>query len=94
MNVLVAESNHHKDLTGTSTSTVDRHEHLITHFAQSGHEVVSATGPVVYFFDRFGDRASVGVVVEVKFDVTLIAECHHTYLYLVWSDIESTNDVD
>jgi len=94
MNVVVAEGDHHKNLTGTSTSTVDRHKHLITDFAESGHEVViSAAGAVVYFVDRFGDGASVGVVVEVEFDITLITECHHTYLYLVWSDLESANDV-
>ena len=95
MNIVVAEGNHDEDLTDTGTGTVNRHERLITDFMQSCREVVvSMAGPIVYTVDRSDDGASGGVVVEVEFNVTLIAECHHTYLYLVWSNSESANDVD
>ena len=94
MNV-ATEGDHHKDLTGTGTSTVSRSEHLMADCTQSRRVVrKSLRVPVVYLFDGFGDGTSVGVVVKVELDVSLIAKCHHTYLYLVWSDLELANDVD
>ena len=93
--IVLTVGDHHEDLTRTCTSTVNRLEHLITHFTKSGRVVVkSLPVSVLYLFDGFGNGASVGVVVKVEFDVSRIVECHHTNLYLVWSDLESANDVD
>jgi len=81
---IVTEGNHHEDLTHTDTSTVRRPEHLSTDCTKSSRQVVvSVPVPVFYLFDGFREGTSVGVFVKVEFDVTIIVERHHTYLYLV-----------
>ena len=48
---------------------------------------------VVYFVNGFGDLVSVAEFVEIEFGVRMLVERHHTYMYLVWPDVELLDDI-
>jgi len=92
--MMTAIGEHHKQLTGTGAGTICRPKHAVTDFTESGRKVVhSALIPICYSVYGTDDGFSVSVAVEVKFDVSMVAEGHHAYLRLVRPDIESPDDV-
>ena len=87
-----AESDHHEDLAGIGAGTGKRRKHLNAGFTESGREVV-ISACVAYRVNGIGDEESVVDHVKVKFSVRALVERRHTYLYLVWPDVELPDDV-